>query len=167
MNAIGWLFLYTPLPWVVAMCAWAYRHDLTRMARPARDGASQKEWWSACKYLGLVGVNVKDPGSKPWKSVSLIATIVSCSISLSWLLIPSMLVWYFLCLFQAAAAVPLLLVLVRAIGPIPFRPFRDVLPFPRLGTRIRHLKGLKATDTNFVEHPIGSPTPKAEPGNPP
>ena len=77
---------------------------------------------------------------RPWKSLLLIAASVTSVISLSWAWIPVHLAWYYLCLLQIVAGIPLTLFLVRTTGPVPFRPLRDVLPFPRLGTRVRHLK---------------------------
>jgi len=41
---------------------------------------------------------------------------------------------------QVAAALPIfILIRIYWAGPFPFKPYRDVLPYPRLGTRVRNL----------------------------
>ena len=140
MVGSDWLFLYSPIPYLIVMYIAAYRHDLGRLTRPFRDRASLEDWWSVCRYLGLTGEDVKKPVRRPWKSLLLVAASGTSVVSLSWTLIPVHLAWYYLCLLQIIASMPLTLFLVRTTGPVPFRPLRDVLPFPRLGTRVRHLK---------------------------
>ncbi len=55
-------------------------------------------------------------------------------------LFPFPLPWYFLCAAQAAVAVPLFItIILNWTGPFPFKPYRDVLPYPRLSSRVRHL----------------------------
>jgi hypothetical protein len=163
MVASSWFFLYTPVPYLVAIYLAAYRHDLFRVARPVRDIAGRKEWWSVCTYLGLVSANVREPKRRLWKSPLFWTALVCLSISVSWAVVRVPLAWYYLCLIQAIAALPPFILLARTIGPVPFRPYRDVLPFPRLGTRIRHLKGPKRTDANSIETPVNSGAPGAKP----
>jgi len=55
-------------------------------------------------------------------------------------MIPLQLAWYELCGLQAIAALPFFLLLVSVFGPFPCKPYQDFLPFPRLGTRVRHLR---------------------------
>jgi hypothetical protein len=148
MTDQSWLFLHTPIPYLVAMYFSAYRRDLGKTARRVQDDATKREWWSVCKYLGLIDAEVRKPARRPWGSPLFLATLLTLSISLSWIVMPTHFSWYYLCVLQMVAALPLLLVLVRITGPIPFRSYRDVLPFPRPGTRIRHLKGLKGTGTS-------------------
>ncbi|HEV2138498.1 MAG TPA: hypothetical protein VGR53_06620 [Nitrososphaerales archaeon] len=143
MADLSWLFLYTPIPFLAAMYLAAYRHDLGRISRPVRDRTGRMDWWLVCKYLGLIGDNVRKPGRRPWSAPIFAAALVTSLISLSWTVIPVHLSWYLLCFSQIVAALPLLLLLGRITGPVPYRPYRDVLPFPRLGTRVRHLKELK------------------------
>jgi len=143
MNGAGWLFLYTPLPWLVAMYAAAYRHDLARIFRPLQDRPTRTEWWEVCRHLGLIGA-VKKPaegfGVRSW------STFVSAVFVESlWAIVPFPLAWYELCALEAAAALPLFLALAAAIGPLPHGPYRDFLPYPRLGTRVRHLAKPKPT----------------------
>jgi hypothetical protein len=145
MADTSWLFVYTPLPYLAAMYLAAYRRDLGRIARRVQDGATKREWWSVCRYLGLIDADIKKPTMRLWRSPLLVASFLALSISLLWIVIPIHFSWYYLCAMQMVAALPLLLILVRITGPIPFRPYRDVLPFPRRGTRTRHLKELKGT----------------------
>ena len=138
MNVAS-LFLYTPLPWLLAMYVAAYRHGLLRFARPFRDRSDPATWWSVCRDLGLIDGSVNRPGESFgfWRWLALSATVFVSSL---WTIIPLQLPWYELCGLQAAAALPFFLALVSIFGPFPYKPYRDFLPFPRLGTRVRHLK---------------------------
>jgi len=166
LHFIWILFLYTPIPWIAGMYVTAYRHDLTRIARPLRDHSSRKDWWSVCLYLGLISASVPKPKESPWKVTLFIVVIASSLISLVWLVITIPLAWYYLCALQAAAALPLFLLLVSVAGPIPFRPYRDVLPYPRLGTRVRHLKRRKTEGPSFAGGLASSSAPEKEGGGP-
>jgi len=137
----NWLFLYTPIPYLVVMYFVAYRHDLTRLVKPFRDRTGSREWWSVCEHLGLVTAEVQPP-PKPFMRASrnlllVVASVVICAIPF---LFPSPLSWYFACAAQAAAAVPLFItIIMNWTGPFPFKLYRDVLPYPRLSSRVRHL----------------------------
>jgi hypothetical protein len=141
MTDVGWLFLYTPVPYLAALYLVVYRHDLGRLAKPFRDSASAHEWWLVCKCLGLIDAGVKPPtgsfmgGTR--NPLLLIASTVTCATAF---LVPFPLPWYCFCVIQAVAAVPLFVIVILSwTGPLPFKPYRDVLPYPRLGTRVRHL----------------------------
>ncbi|HEV2226235.1 MAG TPA: hypothetical protein VGR56_05450 [Nitrososphaerales archaeon] len=139
----SWLFLYTPIPYLAAMYLAAYRNDLGRISRPIRDRAGRREWWLVCRYLDMIGADVRKLGRSPWKSPLFVTALAASLVSLSWFVIPVHLSWYHFCFLQTLAALPLLLLLGRITGPVPYRPYRDVLPFPRLGTRVKHLKESK------------------------
>ncbi len=147
MTDSGWLFLYTPIPYLVAMYLAAYRHDLGRIASRVQDRATKRDWWSVCNHLGLVSTDIGEPTRRPWKSPIFPAVLLTFLISYSWTVIPIHLTWYYLFMLQMAGALPLLLGLTKITGPFPLRPYRDVLPYPRLGTRIRHLEESKRTRT--------------------
>jgi hypothetical protein len=147
MTDSGWLFLYTPIPYLVAMYLAAYRHDLVRISSRVQDRATKRDWWSVCNHLGLVSTGIGEPSRRPWKSPIFFAALLTFLISFSWIVTPIRFTWYDLCMLQMVGAMPLLLGLTKITGPVPFRPYRDVLPFPRLGTRIRHLKESKRTGT--------------------
>lgn len=139
MNGVGWLCLYTPLPWLVAMYAVAYRYDLGRLVKPLHDSCSPSLWWEVCRNLGLIDAGFTKPEEGPRQAGPYLLAVASVAISTLWSFLPFPLPWYYLCAIQAAAAVPLFVVVLRWAGPLPFRPYRDVLPYPRLGTRVRHL----------------------------
>ena len=141
-------FLYTPFPWLAAMYVAAYRRDIGRVARPLRDPARLTDWWSVCRHLSLIKASTERPAKKAWKSLSFPALLASALISLLWLLIPISSAWYYLCALQVCSALPLALLLRSRIGPLPHKPFKDFLPYPRLGTRIRHLRKGKGAKTN-------------------
>lgn len=140
MNGILWLFLYTPLPWLAVMYIVAYRHDLARVVKPFKDHDDLSAWWSVCTYLGLIKASAGRPARRLLRSKSLLAVLVILSLSLILALVHDSPEWYFLALLQAGSSLALLLILVNRIGPLPAKPYRDVLPYPRLGTRIRHLR---------------------------
>jgi hypothetical protein len=148
MTDSSWLFLHTPIPYLIATYLAAYRHDLGRITRRVQDRDTKSDWWSVSNHLGLIGTDVRKPAWKPWKSPLFLSVLLTLSISFSWMAIPVQLAWYCLCLLQMMAALPALLALIRITGPVPFRPYRDVLPFPRLGTRITHLNESKRTVTS-------------------
>jgi hypothetical protein len=141
MTDSSLFFLYTPVPYLIAMYLVAYRHDLTRVSKPFRDLARLREWWSVCKHLGLVSAGAKRP-TEPFalgtrNLLLFVASVVTYTIPF---LVPFPLPWYYLCVAQTAVAIPLFTVIVLSwTGPLPFKPYRDVLPYPRMGTRIRHL----------------------------
>lgn len=143
MNGILWFFAYTPLPWLVAMYVAAYRHDLGRLAKPFRDHDDLRAWWSVCRYLGLIKAESPRPARKLWRSKFLLTILVILGITLILPFARVSLEWYYLTILQAASALALFLILVSRIGPLPTRPYKDVLPYPRLGTRIRHLEKRK------------------------
>ena len=148
MSDLSSFFLYTPFPWLAAMYVAAYRHDLGRIARPLRDSASLTEWWSVCRYLSLIPASTERPTGKAWKSLSFPGLFASALISLLWLLIPISSGWYYLSALQVCSALPLALLLRGRLGALPYKPFRDFLPYPRLGTRTRHIQKRKLVKTN-------------------
>ena len=140
MTDVGWFFLYTPFPWLAAMCFVGYRHDLARLLKPFRDHACEADWLSVSKHLGLAGEGTKVPNDVRWLFAQLLLICSSGVISrLQWF-IPFPTAWFYEVALQIAAALPIL-ILVRLYwaGPFPFKPYRDALPYPRLGTRVRHL----------------------------
>ena len=140
MTDSGWLFLYTPVPYLAAMYLVTYRHDLGRLAKPFRDRSSESEWYSVCKRLSL-GVDLRSP-EKPilGSTRNLLLLIASLAIYAVSGHASLLLAWYYLCAIQAGVAIPLFILLVlNWTGPFPFKPYRDVLPYPRLGTRVRDL----------------------------
>jgi hypothetical protein len=144
-DAFGWLFLYTPVPYLAAMYFVAYRHDLKRLAKSFRDRSSNAEWYSVCKELGLIGSEAKPPSARLLEGTHLLLIAASLALyAAASLLVSLVLPWYYLLALQAAVAVPLFLLLVTNwTGPFPFKPYRDFLPYPRLGTRVRSLAGKK------------------------
>ena len=160
MTDSGWLFLNTPLPYLGAMYFLAYRHDLGRIARPFHDISNNSEWYAVFKRLDLAGTDLKSPkrpllgGTRNLVLAAASFAVYALSVFASFLL-----TWYFLCAIQAAVAVPLFVLLItNRTGPFPFRPYRDVLPYPRLGTRIRDLGGSKESKPDHPDEPAVSTT---------
>lgn len=153
MNSVGWLFLYTPLPWLAAITVAAYRHDLPRFVKPFRDCHDLRAWWSVCKHLGLIDDGTPRPPRRVWRSKPLWALLTISTVSLIGPSILAPLGWYYyLIAFQTALALGLFLaVIVGQIGPIPYSPYADTLRYPRLGTRIRHLRKEGGSRRNPVD----------------
>lgn len=150
MNVVGWLFVYTPFPWLAAMYVAAYRHDLARFAKPLSDRDDPRAWWSVCRHLGLIEGGTPRPTRRVWRNKPLLALLVFTLIDL---IAPTILApfgWYYLVACQVASALGLFFVLVSQIGPIPSRPYADTLRYPRLGTRVRHLWKERRTGRNPV-----------------
>jgi hypothetical protein len=144
MLDTSWLFLDTPIPYLTAMYLVAYRHDLGRLARPFHDlPANRANWYAVCRTLELVGTEVKPPAAPPMGGTrNLVLLTASASIFVVSIFTSQVLPWYYLCALQALVALPLFVILVaNRTGPFPSKPYRDVLSYPRLGTRVRHLGG--------------------------
>jgi hypothetical protein len=122
------------------MCFAAYRRDLARLFRPFRDHACPVDWQSVCDYLGLAGEGTKVADDGRWLLPQLLLICSSAVISrLQWF-IPLPPAWFYMIAVQIAAALPIFIFIrLYWAGPFPFKPYRDVLPYPRLGTRVRHL----------------------------
>lgn len=150
MTYLGWVFVYTPFPWLAAMYVLAYRHDLARLAEPFRDQGDLRAWWPVCRHLGLIEGGTPRPARRVWRSKPLLALLALTFIDL---IAPTILApfgWYYLAACQIASALGLFIILVSRIGPIPSRPYADTLRYPRLGTRARHLGKERETSRNPV-----------------
>ena len=145
MTDSGWLFLNTPLPYLGAMYFLAYRHDLGRVVKPFRDLSSESEWYAVFKHLDLVSTDLKSPKRPPLGSTRNLLLVVASVVTYAASGFASFfLAWYFLCAIQTVVALPLFILLVtNRTGPFPFKPYRDTLPYHRLGTRVRDLGGRK------------------------
>ena len=144
MINTSWLLLDTPIAYLAAIYFVAYRHDLARLVKPFHDLPQTKaNWYAVCKMLELEGADVKPPAAPPMGGTrNLVLLTASASVFAVSIFTSQALPWYYLCALQALVALPVFVVLVvNRTGPFPFRPYRDVLPYPRLGTRVRHLGG--------------------------
>ena len=157
MPDIGWVFLYTPVPYLGAMYFVAYRHDLARLVRPFHDARPARvNWFAVCKTLGLVGDDLKPPAGGPVGGArNLVLLTVSVSVFAVSIFTSQVLPWYYLCSLQTFVALPLFVgLVVNRTGPLPFKPYRDTLPYPRLGTRVRHLGRAKPDQDAVPERTV-------------
>ena len=141
MNPVADIFLYFPLPYWAVFVILLYRHDLSRLFHPFNDNGSVRNWWNVLGYLNLLSKEqaVRRPGRKGEFLPYILQVIVSVAISLSWVLRLFPPLWYYLIIVQAFSAIVLTAVAMQYLGQPPRRPYVDVLRFPRLGSRIRHL----------------------------
>ncbi len=140
MNILVWLLQNTPLPWLAAMYLIAYRHDLFRIAKPFSDHSSLTEWWYVCSHLNLISAHTSQPIAGVMRNKSLLTLMVVTIAGVDGPMFFQPQDWYYLIPFQLGLATVLFVVLINRIGPLPAKPYRDVLAYPRLGTRIRHLQ---------------------------
>ena len=158
MPDIRWLFLDTPVPYLAAMYFVAYRHDLGRLLKPFHDGSTAWDWYQVCDRLDLISSDVTAPSRSllgDARNLVLIfaSLVIYAGSGYASLLLP----WYYLCAVQTAVAVPLfLLIVLNRTGPFPFKPYRDVLPYPRLGTRVRDLGDRKEGKSRAQSKPVAS-----------
>src|SRR6266480_2952971 len=139
MNPAEAVFLYLPVPYWVAFVLFQYRNDLSRLIHPERDEGGLRNWWSALTCSGLLDTGTPRPSTKDEIFPYFICILISTGLSLSWTLriFPSL--WYYLMVVQGVSGIVLTAATLRYLGTPPRRPYVDVLRFPRLGSRVRHL----------------------------
>ena len=144
MNPAEGVFLYSPVPYWVAFVLLLYRHDLSRLTHPVRDDGSPRNWWSVLNNLGLLSCR-STHGAEQEEGVPSLCRLLSVSagLSLSWTLRIFPLLWYYLVIVQGIAGIVLTAATMQYLGPPPRRPYVDVLRYPRLGSRIRHLPKMR------------------------
>jgi hypothetical protein len=139
MNLVEGVFLYLPFPYWAAFVLLQYKNDLSRLLHPERDEGSLRNWWSVLRSLGLLDAGTLRPSTKDEILPYAICILISTGLSLSWMLriFPSL--WYYLIVVQGISGIVLTAATMRYLGTPPRRPYVDVLRFPRLGSRVRHL----------------------------
>jgi hypothetical protein len=144
MNPAEGIFLYTPIPYSAAFVLLLYRHDLSRLRHPFRDDGTPRTWWVVLNHLGLLTTQqaARIPSRKRESLPYAVLLSVSSVLSLSWLLGAFPLLWYYLVIVQGVAGIVLSAAAVRHFGSSPRRHYVDVLTYPRLGSRLRHLAKL-------------------------
>ena len=142
MNPAEAVFLYLPLPYWAVFVVLLYRHDLSRLFHPFRDGGSKRSWWMVLNRLGLLDKERAahgGPGRKGEVLPYFVLLAVAAAVSLSWVLKVFPPFYYYRVIVQGVSAVALTAATVRYLGQPPRRPYVDVLRYPRLGSRVRHL----------------------------
>jgi len=139
MNPADVVFLYLPISYWAAFALLLYRHDLSRLLHPARDDGSLRNWWAVLSYLGILDKGARRPSRMKGVLPYVVSLSVSAGVSLSWILRLFPVVWYYLIIVQGISGIILTAATIRYLGAPPRRPFVDVLRYPRLGSRIRHL----------------------------
>ena len=142
------VFLYTPVPYWGVFVLLLYRHDLSRLCHPFRDDGSPRNWWSVLNHLGLLELRASHARGRAGEGSSFpTSSSFQCRrrLSLSWTLGCSL----FLVLPRhrpRISAIVLTAATMQYLGPPPRRPYVDVLRYPRLGSRIRHLPQMPSTE---------------------
>jgi len=122
MNPAEVGLLYLPVFSWGASVLFLYRHDLSRLRHPFRDTGDPRNWWAAHP-------------SAPY-------LVFAAAISLSWVVPAFPRQWYFLLIAQGTSGLVLTMATVKQLGPPPRKPYVDVLRYPRLGSRLRHLRSI-------------------------
>ena len=141
MNPAEGVFLYSPVPYWGAFVLLLYRHDLSRLRRPFRDGGTPRDWWSVLNNLGLLSSEQASrmPSRRREFLPYLVFLSASSGLSLSWALGLFPPLWYYLVVVQGIAGIVLTAATMQYVGSPPRRPYVDVLRYPRLGSRLKHL----------------------------
>jgi len=145
MNLAEALFLYLPIPYWAAFLLLLYRHDLSRLFRPVKDDGSLRNWWSVLSHLGILDAGVRRPGRTREILHYAVYLSISAGVSLSWTLGVFPQYWYLLIVVQGTSGSILTAATMQYLGTPPRRPYADVLRYPRLGSRIRHLPRARPT----------------------
>jgi hypothetical protein len=141
VNPAEAIFLYLPVPYWAAFVVLLYRHDLSRLFHPFRDDGRVRSWWFVLNHLGLLSKERPErrPGRKSEFLPYVMYVAVSLVASLSWVLKFYSSLWYHLLIAQGTSAIVLTAMTMQYLGSPPRRAYVDVLRFPRLGSRVRHL----------------------------
>ena len=144
MNPAEGVFLYTPIPYFVMFVLLLYRHDLSRLRHPFKDDGSRRAWWVVLNHLDLLTAEraTRIPSRKREFLPYAVFLSVSVLLSLSWTLRAFPLLWYYLVVVQGIAGIVISAGAMRYFGSPPRRQYVDVLTYPRLGSRLRHLAKL-------------------------
>jgi len=139
MNPAEAPFLYLPIPYWAAFLLLLYRHDLSRLFHPVRDDGSLGNWWAVLSHLGILDAGVRKPGRTKEILPYVVYLLISAGVNLSWTLRIFPQDWYFLLVVQGSSGIILAAATMQYLGTPPRRPYADVLRYPRLGSRIRHV----------------------------
>ena len=86
--------------------------------------------------------------------------------SLSWTLAIFPQHWYFLIVVQGTSGIILTAATMQYLGTPPRRPYADVLRYPRLGSRIRHLPKVSSPEQEIGQQPETQAAKETPTGNP-
>jgi hypothetical protein len=139
MNPAEAVFLYLPIPYWAVFLLLMYRHDLSRLVHPVRDDGSLRNWWAVLSYLGLLDAGTRRPSRMKEILPYLLYLSISAGVSLSWTFEVFPLFWYYLIIVQGISGMVLTAATIQYLGSPPRRRYVDVLRYPRLGSRVRHL----------------------------
>jgi hypothetical protein len=139
MNLAEAIFLYLPIPYWTASVLLLYRHDLSRLTHPVRDNGSARSWWAVMSHLCLLDAGTQRPSRRRETLPYIIYLSLSAGLSLFWTFRIFPLFWYYLIIVQGISGIILTAATMQYLGALPRMPYVDVLRYPRLGSRVRHL----------------------------
>jgi hypothetical protein len=166
MNPAEALFLYLPIPYWAAFLLLLYRHDLSRLFHPVRDDGSLRNWWSVLSHLDILDAGMRGPGRTKEILPYVVYLSLSAAVSLSWTLGLFPQHWYYLIVVQGASGIIPTAATMQYLGTLPRRPYDDVLRYPRLGSRIRHLPKVSSPEQRVGQPRETQAAKDAPTGNP-
>jgi len=166
MNPAETPVLYLPIPYWAAFLLLLYRHDLSRLFHPVRDDGSLRNWWAVLSHLGILDAGVPRPDRTREILPHVVYLLLSAGVSLSWALGVFPQHWYFLVVAQGASGIILAAATMQYLGAPPRRPYADVLRYPRLGSRIRHLPRVSSPEREVGQRPDIQAAKETPAGNP-
>ncbi len=142
MDIAGVWFLYTPLFCWGAFVLLLYRQDLSRLLHPFRDRDGPRDWWAVKLAVGLLTPQqaAQKPSSRGRALPYAAYLVAAAALSLAWAIPGFPHDWYFLLAAQAASGLVLTTATIKHLGRPPRRSFVDVLRYPRLASRVRHIQ---------------------------
>jgi len=166
MNAAAASFLYLPIPYWAAFLMLLFRHDPSRLFHPARDDGSLRNWWAVLSHLGILDAGVRRPSRTREILLYVVYLSLSAGVSLSWTLgiFPNL--WYFLVVVQGTSGIILTAATMQYLGTPPRRPYADILRYPRLGSRIRHLPKVSSPEQEAIQKLDTQAAKETPAGNP-
>ncbi|MDG6989475.1 MAG: hypothetical protein JRN21_09210 [Nitrososphaerota archaeon] len=140
VNALVELFLNTPAPYLLMFYVIVYRHDLGRYHHPFRDHDTPRDWVLVFRKIGVVP---KDQPAQAYGTDALkIFPVVFLGLFIWWLgPFLAFGVWYQAIVAQLLSAIVLMSAITRSLGPSANIARRDHMRYPRLGSRVLHLRG--------------------------
>src|ERR1700733_6342979 len=166
MNPAEALFLYVAIPYCAAFLLLLYRHDLSRLFHPVRDDGSLRDWWAVVSHLSILDAGVRRPSRTEEILPYVVYLSLSAGVSLSWTLGVFPQQWYLLMVVQGTSGIILTAATMRYLGTPPRRPYTDVLRYPRLGSRIRHLPKVSSLEQKASQQPDTQAAKETPAGNP-
>jgi hypothetical protein len=116
--------------------------------------------------LGILDAGTHRPSREKEILPFVVYLSISAGVSLSWILRLFPLVWYYLIIVQGVSGIVLTAATMQYLGTPPRRPYVDVLRYPRLESRIKHLPKVSSLERKVSQQPDTQTADEEPAGNP-